>query len=194
MVFKRATLNFACASGTGEAKVRRGLHRVMNQVLRNDSGAVIVELALIAPIFAVLVVGVVDMSNAYSRKLGLEQGAQRAIEKIMQTTQDSTVEGTLQQEAVCQVNGMQSDGVTCNTSPITVNDVTVTDRLECTDADGTLHVMPDPTDDCASTQTQQRYISVSVQDKYTPMFPIHFSALNSDGTYHLSATAGMRTQ
>jgi hypothetical protein len=35
---------------------------------------------------------------------------------------------------------------------------------------------------------------VTVTDTYTPMFPIHFAGLNADGTYHLSATAGMRTQ
>ena len=44
-------------------------------------------MALVAPIFALTVIGIVDMSNAYSRKLGAEQGAQRAIEKIMQTTE-----------------------------------------------------------------------------------------------------------
>ena len=36
---------------------------------------------------------------------------------------------------------------------------------------------------------------ITVNDKYTPMFPIHFAGLNSsDGTYHITATAGMRTQ
>ena len=61
----------------------------------DEQGAAIIELALIAPIFALMAIGVVDMSNAYSRKLALEQGAQRAIEKIMQTTGDDTVVGTL---------------------------------------------------------------------------------------------------
>lgn len=162
--------------------------------LRADQrGAAIVELAIIAPVFALMTIGIVDMSNAYSRKLSLEQGAQRAIEKIMQTTQDDTVEGTLQTEAVCQVNGTNSDG-TCKTSPITAANVTVTDRLECINADGTIEVMADPTDDCANSQTETRYISVTVTDSYTPMFPIHFAGLDPDGTYHISATAGMRTQ
>jgi hypothetical protein len=41
---------------------------------------------------------------------------------------------------------------------------------------------------------QARYIQVAITDKYTPLFPIHFSEFtSSDGTYHLSATAGMRT-
>jgi len=58
----------------------------MGKLFRNDRGAAIIELALVAPVLALMTIGIVDMSNAYSRKLGLEQGAQRAIEKIMQTT------------------------------------------------------------------------------------------------------------
>src|SRR5947209_1838951 len=97
--------------------------------IRSDQrGAAVIEMALIAPVLALTVVGIVDMSNAYSRKLALEQGAQRAIEKIMQTTQEDTVEGTLTTEVVCQVNGLNANG-TCKTSPITASNVTVTWRL-----------------------------------------------------------------
>jgi Flp pilus assembly protein TadG len=169
--------------------------------LRADArGAAIIELALVAPILGLMVVGIVDMSNAFSRKLTLEQGAQRAIERIMQTTADDTVEGTLKSEAVCQVNGTNSDG-TCKTSPITTSDVTVTFRLECTASGGaiTTQTSTDSTTfdafTCAAgTLSEARYIEIAVADKYTPMFPIHFGFINADGTYHLSATAGMRTQ
>jgi Flp pilus assembly protein TadG len=166
----------------------------------DQRGAVVIELALIAPVFALMTVGIIDMSNAYSRKLALEQGAQRAIEKIMQTTEEDTVEGTLKTEAVCQVNGTNNDG-TCKSSPITTSNVTVTYRLECTDSGGTISAQTstDSTafDDftCASgTVKEARYIEIAVTDKYSPMFPIHFLSYNGDGTYHLSAAAGMRTK
>jgi Flp pilus assembly protein TadG len=167
----------------------------------DERGAAVIELALVAPILALAMIGVVDMSNAYTRKLALEQGAQRAIEKIMQTTADDTVEGTLKTEAICQVNGLNEDG-TCKTSPITDADVTVTYRLDCTDSAGAI-ASQTSTDSvafdsftCASgTVRQARYISVHLTDKYTPLFPIHFSSFTTgDGTYHLSATAGMRTE
>ena len=174
----------------------------MMRLLNNDRGAAVIEMALVAPIFALTVIGIVDMSNAYSRKLAAEQGAQRAIEKIMQTTETSTVQNTLKTEAVCQVNGLNSDG-TCKTSPITATDVTVTYRLECKTTTGTIAATYTTTDatthdntDCPSTtQKEQRYIEVRVDDKYAPMFPIRFASFTSaDGTYHVSATAGMRTQ
>lgn len=168
---------------------------LISNLRANERGAAVIELALIAPVFALMTIGIVDMSNAYSRKLALEQGAQRAIEKIMQTTQGQTVDDTLTTEAVCQVNGTNSDG-TCKTSPITAANVTVDYRLECTNADGTVDVKTGvaAADDCAASQQQAQYVSVTVTDQYQPMFPIHFLGLDADGTYHLSATAGMRTQ
>lgn len=173
----------------------------MRNLLKEQDGAAIIELALIAPILAVAMIGLVDMSNAYSRKLALEQGAQRAVEKIMQTTSYSTVESTLTTEAICQVNGMDSSG-NCNSSPITASDVTVTWRLQCTDSAGgvTNQTTTDSTTfdtyTCPSgTASQAKYVQIALTDKYTPMFPIHFGSFNtSDGTYHLSATAGMRWQ
>ena len=170
----------------------------MRKLFRDERATAIIELALVAPIVALTVVGIADLSNAFSRKLGLEQGAQRAIEKIMQTTEDSTVEATLAAEAVCQVNGTNSDG-TCKTSPITISDVTVTYRLDCTDTSSgavtstTSTTYPATFAPCATGTSESRYMSVTVVDKYTPMFSLHFSALDADGTYHLSATAGMRT-
>jgi Flp pilus assembly protein TadG len=174
---------------------------MMRRVFFGERGAVTIEMALVAPVLALMIMGVADISNAYSQKLALEQGAQRAIEKIMQTTQGETVDDTIKTEAVCQVNGTTtntSTGVTsCNTSPITTSDVTVTYRLECTDSDGTVHVTTGAAaaTDCASNQTQAQYVSVSVNGKYTPLFPVHFAGYTaSDNSYHLTATAGMRTQ
>jgi Flp pilus assembly protein TadG len=174
-------------------------------LLKSERGAAVIELALVAPLFAVLTIGMVDLSNAYSRKLALEQGAQRAVEKIMQTTEDDTVENTLATEAICQVNGTNVDG-TCKTTPINASNVTVTWRRECTSGSGTMTQAPGSpystsadsdlnANACpAGTAREADYIQVALTDKYTPMFPLHFASYNADGTYHLSATAGMRTQ
>lgn len=172
----------------------------------DERGAAIIELAMVAPVLSLMAIGLVDMSNAYSRKLALEQGTQRSIEMIQQTTQDDTVDATIKNEVVCQVNGTTTTTTTsggkttttttCNTSPITTSDVTVTYRLECTSSSGTITVKTGAAaaDDCSPGEKQAQYLSVGATDKYTPMFPIHFAGLDADGTYHLSATAGMRTQ
>lgn len=174
------------------------------RLLRNDRGAAIIELAFVAPILALTIIGIVDMSNAYTRKLALEQGTQRAIEKVMQTTGTDTVEGTIKSEVVCQVDGVTTSGgvTTCNTSPITASNVTVTYRLECTDSGGAITTQTNTDADIFDTYTcgggtvsEAKYISVNATDKYTPIFPIHFASFTTgDGTYHISATAGMRTK
>jgi Flp pilus assembly protein TadG len=176
------------------------LHR-LTQLAANARGAAVIEMALVAPVLALGVIGIVDVSNAYSKKLALEQGAQRAIEKIMNTTENATVESTLATEAVCQVNGTTTNGgvQTCNSSPITTSNVTVTWRVDCTV--GTTTTSQTTTDSAtydgyitACAGTKAGYVQVTVTDKYTPLFPIHFAAFNtSDSTYHLSATAGTRT-
>jgi Flp pilus assembly protein TadG len=156
------------------------------QKLGDERGAAVIELALVAPVLALMTVGVVDMSNAFSRKLQLEQAAQRSIEKIMQTTGNLTVEETIKQEAVCQVNGTNANG-SCKTGLLTAADVTVTYRLEC-DA---VQVTP-YTSKCTAGQKEARYISVTVASSYTPMFPLHFKGIGTDGKYKVEAVAGMR--
>jgi Flp pilus assembly protein TadG len=177
--------------------------RTFNRLGASERGAAVIEMAMIAPVFALAVIGIVDISNAYSKKLALEQGAQRAIEKIMNTTENATVESTLANEAVCQVNGVNADG-TCKTSPITTANVTVTWRVDCTASGGAVttqtttdsgtydNYLDDTLNPC--TGRKSGYVQVTVNDTYTPIFPVHFAGwTSSDGTYHVSATAGTRT-
>jgi Flp pilus assembly protein TadG len=182
--------------------------RAFRDIAVDNAGVAVMELALIAPVLAVFTIGLVDLSNAYSQKLALEQGAQRAIEKIMQTTSTDTVEGTLATEAVCQVNGQNADN-SCKTGSITTDDVSVTWRRECTDEDGNLTVTQAgndtprtyttaaayDADSCDDVSKEASFIQLTITDHYKPLFPIHFAGYNSaEGGYDISATAGMRTQ
>ena len=153
--------------------------RRLANLRRDESGAAIIELAIVAPMLALLTVGVVDMSNGFATKLKLEQASQRAIEKVMQTTGNSTAEDTIIAEAATQAE-------------VPVENVIVSYRLEC---DGTAQA--DPTGECLDTQKTAKWVTVTVSDKYKPLFALKmfkFSGLESDGTYHISAKAGMRTQ
>ena len=149
---------------------------VRKSLARDQDGAAIVELAIVAPVITLLMIGVVDMSMAYGRKLNLEQAAHRSIEKVMQTTGAGTVESTIKAEAASQAG-------------VTVDKVTVTYMLECD------HVpQSDPNTSCAAGTQQSRYVQVRVVDAYDPMFPVHFAGIGDDGKYHITAIAGMRTQ
>ena len=173
--------------------------RRLIKLAREDRGAAVIELALIAPILAILIMGVTDVSIAYGRRLELEQAVQRSIEKVMQTTGDTTVAGTIQKEAVCQINGTNADG-TCASGRLTTGEVTVNYRLECTTTAGVLTFQETADADtfdgysCPNaTDTEARYIMATAVDTYTPMFKVHFGT-GPDGVYDLSATAGVRVQ
>ena len=176
--------------------------RLLQTLRASDRGAAVIEMAMVAPVLALGVIGIVDVSNAYSRKLALEQGVQRAVEKIANTTETTTVEATLANEVKCQVNGSTTSGstTTCNTSPTQA--IAVTWRLDCTVGGATTSTSTINSgsydglvDNCTQGGgTTAGYVSVTVTDKYSPMFPIHFAAFNTgDSTYHLAATAGVRT-
>ncbi|MEO5578763.1 MAG: TadE/TadG family type IV pilus assembly protein [Sphingomicrobium sp.] len=153
---------------------------------RATRGAAIIELAIVAPVIALMTVGVVDLSNGFSSKLRLEQAAQRSIEKVMQTTGITSVEDTIVNEAVCQVNGTNQDG-SCKTAPITAANVTVTHRLEC---NGVLSANVD----CAEDEVSSKWIQMTIWDDYEPLFPVHFSGIDEGGKYRIQASAGMRTE
>ncbi len=154
------------------------MRKFISQLKRDCRGVAIVELALYAPLLATMTIGVVDMSNAFGRKLALEQATQRAIERVMQTTSDTTVEETIKAEAADQAD-------------VPAEQVTVTFQLECDQ-----EVQDDfDNDTCAVGEDEARYLMVTVTDVYEPMFPVHFAGYSSaDGGYPIRATAGMRTQ
>src|SRR5688500_20355882 len=86
--------------------------------LRDERGAAVIEVALVAPILALMTIGIIDVSQAFNRRLTLEQAAQRAIEKVMQTTGNTTPEETIKTEAAAQ-------------GDVEEDDVIVSYRLEC---------------------------------------------------------------
>jgi len=144
----------------------------------DERGTALIEMALATPIFAACLMGMVDLSLAYSQKLQLEQAAQRAIERVMnRQSNGSTSYSTLKTEAMAAAG-------------VAATDVTVDFWLEC---DGTRQADYNTT--CPSGQTYARELNVKVQKKYTPFFGTkYFPGANSDGTFTIKADAGIRTQ
>ena len=162
------------------------MHRLLSILGRDQAGAAVIELALAAPVLACLVMGITDISNAYSRKLALEQGAQRAVEKVMQTTQLKMVQDTIAEEVALQAD-VDEDQVTVE-FPRYCNDT----KMEDTELDAEGYSTGDP---CTGTERESHYILVTVTDSYDPMFPgISLGTKQADGTYLIKGEAGMRTQ
>jgi Flp pilus assembly protein TadG len=149
------------------------------QALRRDQrGNSFIELGLIAPVLAALLVGAVDISRAVSTKVELEQAAQRAIELAQRTSYSTSLNSTLQSEATSAAGSGSS--------------ATVSAWAECNHS--TTHLDYD-SGTCSATDSYARYVSVTVQNSFTPMFGSqYFPNHNSNGTVTVTGSATVRTQ
>ena len=149
---------------------------------RDERGASIIEMAMVMPVLGSMLIGMVDISRAYSAKLQLEQSAYRAIEKVQQYQATESTYTTLKSEAVA---GAQAAGFN-----VTDNDVTLDFWLECNGSRQSTYDMS-----CPGGQTPARWVTVDIQAKFTPMFSSRrWPGANSDGTFTLHGQAGLRTQ
>lgn len=149
--------------------------RLLRKLRRDERGVAIIEMAIVTPVLALIVVGMIDLSNGYSKKLQLEQAAQRTIEKAQQTIVSDTMLNTLQAE------GAQAAGV----DP---SKVTIDWWVECNGTRAADYDTP-----CPSGQTYARYLTAAIEGSYTPMFATRFAgAVN--GKYIIHGKAGIRTQ
>jgi hypothetical protein len=150
---------------------------------RDEGGASIIELAMVTPVLGSLLIGMVDLSRAYSAKLQLEQSAYRAIEKVQQYNTTSSTYDTLKAEAA-------SAAVAAGFTDVTASNVTIDFWLEC---DGTRAA--DYNSVCGPSQTYARWVTVDITGTFTPMFSSrHWPGANTDGSFTLHGKAGLRTQ
>ncbi len=151
----------------------------MMRIWANERGNSLIEMALVTPVLATLLVGTVDLSRSYSTKLQVEQAAQHTIELIQVSDYKTTNNSTYETEA--------------ETAAGTGSDATIASWLEC-NADG-VHLDYD-TGTCANaTDPYARYVQVTVSQSFTPLFGTRFfPGANSNGTVTVRATAGVRTQ
>jgi Flp pilus assembly protein TadG len=146
----------------------------------DEGGAALVELALTAPFFAALLIGIVDMSRAYSMKYKLEQSAQRAVEKIDQQSAPLTDYSSYGTEAT---TAAAAAGYTGSTA-------TVDYWLECNGVRQAVTTTP-----CTSGLTYARYVTITVSNTYTPLFSSRaWPGANAQGNIPLSGYAGIRVQ
>jgi Flp pilus assembly protein TadG len=152
--------------------------RGATSVLRDESGGSIIEMALAAPVLALLLIGMVDLSRGYSTKLQLEQVAQRTIEKVQNSDYAESQKSALQSEAAAAA-GVQTSAVT------------VSSWLECNNS-GTKQAFTSSCSD--ASHPYARYVEIDIQKTYTPLFSTKFAGANPDGTYTLRGVAGVRVQ
>src|SRR5262252_8322610 len=132
--------------------------RRVHTLAHDERGAAIIEMALLLPVLSTVVIGVADISRAYSQKLILEQAAYRAIEKVQQYQSTESTYNTLQNDVVSAAN---SAGFT----DVTTSNVTIDYWLEC---NGVRQSTYDSS--CSTSSATARWITIDVTHNFTPMF------------------------
>lgn len=162
------------------------------ELRESEQGTSLIEMALVAPFLAALLVGMIDISKAYSDKLMLEQAAQRTIERVQQQRSVSSDYSSLKVEAATAA-GVQASQ----------NNPVVRQWLECTPTDGNGTVTGAPVsqgnnslgNQCPSdTDLPARYVTITIQKAFTPIMRSRYLGTNANGTYTLTGQAGIRIQ
>lgn len=150
----------------------------LHSLFAETKGSTVVEMGLAAPFLATLLIGMVDVSRAYSSKLQLEQASQRTIEMVMQQKNVAS-----DYNAVLKAEGAAAAGVAESA-------VTPDFWLEC---DGVRQ--SDWNGSCAAGQVYARYVRVEIAKGFKPLFSSkYFPGASTDGTYTLRGRAGIRVQ
>jgi len=143
------------------------------------AGTATIELALTAPILGALLIGMVDLSTAFSNKLRLEQVAQRTIERVQQNGFTTGQETILETEA-------QTAGGTGSTADLTF-------WIECNgvrQTGSTAYTTGCPN----SGDVYGRFVELVIVKTHTPIIAARFSQSNSNGTMTVRGKAGIRIQ
>lgn len=156
----------------------------------DQGGNSYVEMAFITPILGAMLIGTIDIANGYSARLKLEQAAQRTIEEVQQAKSPEALDYATVQSDAASVAGVSS------------GNVVLTNSLQCSNDGNSWTTESSSTtawdnDSCSSYGNftyYSHYLNVKITGSYTPFFKGSLPGANSNGTYTLYGTAGMRFQ
>ena len=152
--------------------------RRFHSVLGDERGTTLIEMGFVLPVLCFLVLGIADVSVAFSDKLALEQAGYRALEKIQQSGYTHSTATTN------DLTRLEDDAEAAAGAGSTA---TAEAYLEC--RNGTQA----PTElaynsACQTGWTSARYVAVAIRKSHTPAFG------GLTGTITLTGEASIRVQ
>lgn len=123
-----------------------------SDLFNDENGTSVIELAILSPFAAILLLGMVDTSFAFTQKLKTEQAAQRAVEKATSYNNAGSDYSGLDDEAAIDAG-------------VPLGNVTLDKWLECS---GTRQ--PSFNGLCGNNELITRHIAITITDTYAPLF------------------------
>ena len=131
----------------------------------STAGAAAIELALLAPILMLLVLGAVELGRAINHKMQLASAARAGAAYALLSTFDATTDLSGVLSGNCSTSGLPAIQVTmCSATNLTSSAVTAIPTRFC-ECDGTGGTLATCTDAC--TGTLRDYITVTVTETFS---------------------------
>lgn len=123
---------------------------LIRRLAANARGAAVIEYAIAAPFLILIMVGTIDLSRAFAAKTRLHAALSRTLEMAQLGTGDGSYDYLVAEAA--------------SAAGVPEEKVTLDKWIEC---DGT---KKDYEETCASGEETARYLELSIESDYTPMF------------------------
>jgi Flp pilus assembly protein TadG len=162
--------------------LRYVLRAFIRDLLRDSTGAAMIELGLVAPVLIFIVLAMSDMAQGFSTQLQLKQAADRTIALA-----------TMAGQRTGSYSYLQAEGANASGQP--TSNVAVSSWLECNGVKQSPSV-----NNCTGGAQFARYVSVAITGNYTPAYPssmmasIYGGTLSMANTISMTAKAAVRVQ
>jgi Flp pilus assembly protein TadG len=162
----------------------RGTFSSIRKLVSDQRGTSLLEFAFVAPILAMMVVGVGDLARGFSERFALQQAVDRTLEMAHLGTRQDNYE-FLRTEAAQAATDAGKTGAT----------VTLSTWLDCINASGVKTKSAAAwTETCASTEETARYVSLTLSSTFTPSFGTAGYPGAVNGSVPISASSSVRVQ
>jgi Flp pilus assembly pilin Flp len=176
------------------------LNRTFRAIREDERGSGLIELAMLAPVLALLTVGIVDLTQGISRRMELHDAVHRTLEKVaarrfLVLLSDGEVDTDFMRADAAEAAGVPAEAVT-------IEAWLECDGEEQTSFTGNCPALPSPPADCSlpappttakCAADAARYVRVRIDASYKPTFGKVVST-RPDGTVPLSAEGSVRLQ
>jgi len=126
--------------------------------LRDERGTMAVETALIAPLLALMALGVFEVTMIVSREQQLQSASNEASEIILAAAGGSGI------------NSQDLKAIIVTSLGLSPSKVDIDDRYRCGISTTLTASIPSPSTGCAASEQIYSYVQVTVRDTYTPMW------------------------
>ncbi|MFL6856399.1 MAG: TadE/TadG family type IV pilus assembly protein [Allosphingosinicella sp.] len=131
--------------------------RILSRLRRDEKGASLIEFGLLAPVLALMVGGVVDLSEGLSERFQIQQAVNRSLEQLQSLPPEADANKKDVDYAFLTTEAKTAAGPTAT--------VTLTKWLEC---DGAKKTSWD--DACAAGEDTARYVHLRIDKTFNGVF------------------------